>query len=124
MKKLTDTELEIMKIIWKYSKPLTSNEILAEIKEEHPWKLASLMTVLARMADKGYVYCDRSTRTNYYTALISENEYQVTESENFLERLFNRSAKNFIASLYQGEKMSEEEIQELKEYLDSLETRG
>lgn len=121
MKKLSDAELEIMQVLWSHSEPLTSNQILSEMGETRNWKLASLMTVLARMAEKDAVYCDRSTRTNYYTALVTEDEYKLTESETLLERLYNKSAKNLIACLYQGKKMSKENIKELREYLDSLE---
>ncbi len=121
MKKLSDAELEIMNVLWSHDKPLTSNQILDEISGKRNWKLASLMTVLARMGEKGAVYCDRSTRTNYYSVLVSEEEYKLTESETILERLYNKSAKNFIACLYQGKKMSKESIKELREYLDSLE---
>ena len=121
MKKLSDAELEIMRVLWSHNTPLTSNEILNEIGTSRSWKLASLMTVLARMAEKEAVYCDRSTRTNYYTALVTEEEYKLEESETFLERLYDKSAKNLIACLYQGKKMSKENIKELREYLDSLE---
>lgn len=121
MKKLSDSEFEIMKILWSRDSAMTSNEILEEIKAHRDWKLASLMTVLARMDEKGYVYCDRSTRTNYYHAVVSEEQYKVNESEQFLDRLFNRSATKFIASLYEGKKFSAEEISELRAYLDSLE---
>ena len=100
---------------------MTSNQLLDEIGDTRNWKLASLMTVLARMAEKGAVYCDRTTRTNYYTALVSEEEYKLTEGTSFLEKLFHRSARDFIASLYQGKKMSSKDIQELREYLDTLE---
>lgn len=120
MKKLSDAELEIMQVLWSHTEPLTSNQILSEIGENRNWKLASLMTVLARMAEKEAVYCDRSTRTNYYTALVAEEEYKLMESETLLDRLYNKSAKNLIACLYQGKKMSKENIKELREYLDSL----
>ena len=123
MKKLSDAELEIMRVLWSHNTPLTSNEILNEIGTSRSWKLASLMTVLARMAEKEAVYCDRSTRTNYYTALVTEEEYKLAESETFLERLYDKSAKNLIACLYQGKKMSKENIKELREYLDSLEEK-
>ena len=102
MKKLSDAELEIMRVLWSHNTPLTSNEIFNEIGTSRSWKLASLMTVLARMAEKEAVYCDRSTRTNYYTALVTEEEYKLEESETFLERLYDKSAKNLIACLYQG----------------------
>ena len=120
MKKLSEAEFEIMQVLWRHKEPMTSNQLLEEMGASRSWKLASLMTVLARMAEKGAVYCDRTTRTNYYTALVSEEEYKITESASFLDKLFNRSARDFIASLYQGKKMSPGDIQELREYLDSL----
>lgn len=72
MKRMTDSEFDIMKVLWSREEPMTSNEILNAIRDSHNWKLASLMTYLARMVDKGYVFCDRSTRTNYYSAVISQ----------------------------------------------------
>lgn len=124
MKKLSEAEFEIIQVLWRHNAPMTSNQILDEIKDDRQWKLASLMTTLARMADKGAVYCDRTTRTNYYSALVSEDEYKVTEGTSLLEKMFNRSAKDFIASLYQGKQMSGKDIQELRAYLDSLEKKG
>ncbi|MDE5699848.1 MAG: BlaI/MecI/CopY family transcriptional regulator [Lachnospiraceae bacterium] len=124
MKKLSDSEFEIMKILWSRDNPMTSNEILDEMKGQRDWKLASLMTVLARMVEKGYVYCDRSTRTNYYSAVVGEEQYKVEESEQFLDKLFNKSATRLIASLYQGKRFSAEEIKELRTYLDTLEEKN
>ena len=111
MKKLSEAEFEIMQVLWKHNEPMTSNQILDEMGDARNWKLASLMTALARMAEKGAVYCDRSTRTNYYTALVSEDQYKVTEGTSILEKLFNTSAKDFITSLYQGKQMSQRDIQ-------------
>lgn len=121
MKKLSEAEFEIMQILWGHEEPVTSNQILSELEEKRSWKLASVMTVLARMAEKGAVYCDRNTRTNFYSAIVSEEEYKLAESDTFLERLYDKSAKNLIACLYNGKRMSKENIQELREYLDSLE---
>lgn len=121
MKKLSESEFEIMQVLWRHNAPMTSNQLLEEMGDNRNWKLASLMTVLARMAEKGAVHCDRTTRTNFYTALVSEEEYKLTEGTTFLEKLFHKSARDFIASLYQGKKMSSEDIRELREYLDTLE---
>lgn len=121
MKKLSESEFEIMQVLWRHNAPMTSNQLLEEMGDNRNWKLASLMTVLARMAEKGAVHCDRTTRTNFYTALVSEEEYKLTEGTTFLEKLFHKSARDFIASLYEGKKMSSKDIQELREYLDALE---
>ena len=96
MKKLSDSEFEIMKILWNRDDAMTSNEILDGMKGQRDWKLASLMTVLARMVEKGYVYCDRSTRTNYYNAVVGEQQYKVDEGEQLLDKLFHRSITKFI----------------------------
>lgn len=121
MKKLSDSEFEIMKVLWGRDTPMTSNEILTELKGQYDGKLAALMTFLARMADKGYVSCDRSTRTNYYSALISQKEYQVQESRTLLEKLYDNSATKMIAQLCKTNSISQKEIVELREYLNSLE---
>lgn len=124
MKKLSEAEFEIMQVLWQHNEPMTSNQLLEEMSDNRNWKLASLMTVLARMAEKGAVHCDRSTRTNYYTALVSEEEYKITEGTSILERLFNKSAKDFITMLYQSDRMSDKDLRELREYLDTLENKG
>lgn len=123
MKKLSDSEYEIMKLLWSRETPCTSNEILEGVKEKLDWKLASIMTALARMVDKGYVSCDRSTRTNYYSAVVSEEQYKMEESESLLEKLYDKSTTKLITSLYKGNKISEKEIKELREYLESLERK-
>lgn len=121
MKKLSDSEFEIMKVLWSRNEALTSNQILDEVKGKLDWKLASLMTALARLVDKGYVYCDRSTRTNYYSTVISEEQYKIEESESFLEKLYDKSTTKLVASLYKGSRLSKKEIEELRKFLGSLE---
>lgn len=124
MKRLADSEFEIMKVLWRMKNPLTSNEILEELKGNRNWKLASLMTVLARMAEKGYVYCDRTTRTNYYSAIVTEESYKIEESETFLQKLYDKSLSRFVAYMYHGKKLSNQDIKELREFLDSLERKN
>ena len=123
MKKLSDAEFEIMNVIWKANGKLTSNQILEEMGNERNWKLASLMTVLSRMAEKGYVHCDRSTRTNYYTALISEEDYKLQESTGLLDRLYDNSVQKMVAGLYKGKKVSNKDLEELKDFLNSVEPK-
>ena len=124
MKKLTDLEFKIMKVLWSREDPMTSNEILDRVRDKYDGKLSSLMTFLARMVDKGYVYCDRSTRTNYYSAVVSQDQYKTQESESFLEKLYDNSATKLIAHLCKGKKISQKEIRQLRDYLDSLGREG
>ncbi len=120
IKKLGDAELEIMMALWEESEPVTSGHILERIRGKRNWALSTLMASLERLADKGYVHCDRSTRTNLYSALIGAEEYKSTESKNFLSRLYNSSISRFVAGLYSSKSLSDEDIDELRAFLDSI----
>ena len=60
---------------------------------------------------------------NLYTPLISQEEYQQSESKSVLEKLYGNSLKKFVASLYQGKKMNEDDIKELHDFLNELEEK-
>ncbi len=121
LKKLGDAELEIMQVIWNSENPVTSNYILSELQERRSWQLSTLMTSLARLADKRFINCDRSTGRNLYTSIISENEYKTGASKHFLEKLYNNSLQNMIAALYSNKEIKSSDIQELRNFLDKLE---
>ena len=121
IKKLGEAELEIMQVIWDSGYPVTSNYILKELQGRRKWQLSTLMTSLTRLSDKGFVSCDRSTGSNLYTALISENEYKAGASRHFLEKLYNNSIRNMVATLYSNQTIKDADIEELRNFLDKLE---
>ncbi len=122
-KKLGEAELEIMQAIWDSGKPVTSNYILKQLQGRRRWQLSTLMTSLARLADKGFVHCDRSTGSNLYTPVIPENEYKVGASRHFLEKLYNNSVQNMIAALYSSRTIKNSDLEELRNFLDQLEDK-
>lgn len=121
LKKLGEAELEIMQVIWDSREPVTSNYILKELQGRRKWQLSTLMTSLARLSDKGFVSCDRSTGSNLYTAVIPENEYKAGASKHFLEKLYNNSIQNMVAALYSNKTIKDSDVEELRNFLDKLE---
>ncbi len=121
LKKLGEAELEIMQVIWDTENPVTSNYILKELQGRRKWQLSTLMTSLARLSDKGFVRCDRSTGSNLYTSVISENEYKAGASKHFLEKLYNNSIQNMIATLYSNKAIKNSDVEELRKFLDEME---
>ncbi len=117
-KKLGDGELEVMQAIWDAGKPVTAGSIIDRVQETRTWGLSTLMTVLSRLIEKGYLVVDKSTRNNIYSAVISEEEYKTKESRSFFKKLHNNSLSSFVACLYDGEKLSENDIEELKRFID------
>lgn len=124
LKKLGEAELEIMQVIWNSHAPVTSSQILKELQERRKWQLSTLMTALSRMADKGFVSCDRSTGTNLYTPLVPEDDYRTTESKNLLEKLYNNSIQSMVATLYNNHALKSSDVEELRKFLDELEDEG
>ena len=117
-KRLGEAELEIMQILWSAQAPLTARQILQQLGDRRTWALSTLMTALARLGEKGFVRCDRSTRTNLYTPTLSA---QAQEGQSFLARLYGNSLPSLVASLYDSRAIGKAELQELRDYLDHLE---
>lgn len=120
-KKLGEAELEIMQVIWNSDSPVTSNYILKALQESRKWQLSTLMTSLTRLSDKGFVNCDRSTGTNLYTSIISEDDYKTKASRHFLEKLYNNSIQSMVATLYNSKAIKPSDVEELREFLNQLE---
>lgn len=122
-KKLGDAELEIMQVIWSKEGAVTASYILKELKDRRPWQLPTLMTSLSRLGEKGFVNCDRTMGVNLYTPLVSENDYKAGASASFLQKLYNSSLRNLVATLHGNKMLGSNEIAELREFLDELESK-
>lgn len=121
IKNLGEAELEIMQVIWESGSAVTSNYILKELQGLRKWQLSTLMTSLSRLADKGFVVCDRSTGSNLYSAIITENDYKARESRHFLNKLYHNSVQNLVATLYGNKIIKDSDIAELRDFLDQME---
>ena len=117
MKRLPDSELEIMMIIWDYNKPVTRFEIEERMEKGKKLSPTTILSFLSRMQEKGFVEVRKSGKNNVYLALVEREDYRKVESRNVLKRLYQNSARNFLAALYDGESLSGEDLRELEEYI-------
>ena len=114
MKRLPDSELELMMIIWDFDKPVTRFEIEERLGEGRKITATTILSFLSRLQEKGFLAITKEGKNNVYSALIERDEYIQKESRNILERLYQNSAKHFLAALYDGDSLSEEELKELE----------
>lgn len=122
LKKLGDGELDVMLAVWELWKdgnPITSSEVMERLAEKRSWAITTLMTVLARLVEKGYLSCDRSTRTNLYSPLVAEQEYKEQESRSFLSRMYHGSLPGLVSSLYQSGAVNDEDLEELRRFIEN-----
>ncbi len=119
--RLPDSELDIMLVLWNYEPPMSRLEIERVVNQKKALASTTILTLLSRLEKKQFVSVRKEGKVNYYTPLISQEEYQQNESKNVLEKLYGNSLKKFVTSLYQGKKMNQEDIQELSEFLKEME---
>lgn len=118
MKRLPDSELEIMMIIWELDKPVTRFEIEDRLDEERKLSPTTILSFLSRLQEKGFLKVQKTGKNNVYIVQVDKESYMQKESKNILKRLYNNSAKNFLAALYDGDNLSEEDVNELMNYLN------
>ena len=118
IKKLPDAELEVMQAIWSYKSPVKRSEIDEILKETHPMAQTTLLTLLTRLSDKGFVKIVKENRVSEYVPLIKESDYIKEQSKTFFHKLCKGNI-NVFASALCSDVLSEDDIQELKEWLES-----
>jgi len=121
IKKLPEAELQVMLAVWKCDAAFSASEVLRILEKNYV--LPTLMTVLSRLIKKGYLSLEKQGRNNVYRALVSEQEYRQLESRSLLQTLFQDSVKNFVTALYDGKELGQDEVAELKSFLDGLENK-
>ena len=123
IKRLPDSELEIMLIVWKTNPPVSATYILDRLKSQRKWSLQTLFTVLSRLTEKGFLSCEKQGRSNLYHAIVEENAYKQLEGKSVLERVYGNSFKNLVVSLIGGDVINKNDLAELRDYLNRLEEK-
>lgn len=117
VQKLSDTEMEVMEVIWECTPPVTSTELLRLFAQRgREWKGQTISTFLSRLVDKGALSATKHGRTNKYIPRISLEDYKLIETKSVLDGLYQGSVKNLISALYDGDKLSNQDIAELKKW--------
>ena len=117
MARISDSELEVMRILWRENRPLSYTEIRTELMHTTDWKKSTIQTLVGRLRDKGII----SAQEHYvalYTPNITEEEYVQTEGQSFINKLFGGSAKKMVAALYNGGKLDASDVDELRDFFD------
>jgi len=117
---ISESELEIMKVIWKAKKPITSLDIGKEV-EGKSWKKTTIATFLTRLLEKGALTAEKKGKLYYYTPLITEKEYKKSQTKSLIKSLYNGSAKEFALAFFRDQQLSQEDIKELRAIFDTTE---
>jgi len=116
--RLPDAELEIMKVVWQNGGGVTSSDVSQALKGSKDWAITTILHFLARLVDRGYLTVERIGKANVYSPLVAKADYLESEGKSLLERLYGNSLKDLVISLYDGNAISADDLEELRRYLD------
>ena len=117
MQRLPDAELEVMQALWAQKVyPVSSAEIMEGLGGKR-WRLATLLKLLSRLEERGFVRREKEGRSNLYSPLAGREDYLAAESRSCLERLHGGSLPSLVAALVESHAISEADVEELADIL-------
>lgn len=116
---MTDHRLGAMEarfadIIWA-NEPVSSGELVRLCEGELQWKKSTTYTMLRRLCERGIFKNSGGT----VTALMSKSEWGAVQGEQFLNDSFNGSLPKFLAAFTRRKKLSDREIDEIRQLIDA-----
>ncbi|MGN0621712.1 MAG: BlaI/MecI/CopY family transcriptional regulator [Porcipelethomonas sp.] len=117
-KRLPDAELDIMNYIWEQNKAVSSADILEGLKNRRKWTLATVLNLLARLSDKGFVESEKQGKFKMYSHIVNRDEYLSQESKTILDHVYNGSVSRMISALCDSTDLTQDDILSLKAFID------
>ena len=112
--KISDSELEVMKVLWRAEAALPVTEIREALQRSRGWEATTVKTLVSRLVSKGVVLQEKR-KVFYYSPLLSEADYNAWATDNLIRRLYNGSARELVAALVHSEGLTRSDIDELRE---------
>ena len=112
--KITGSELEVMKLLWRAEDALPVTEIREKLQASKGWEPATIKTLISRLVTKGAVRQEKR-KVFYYSPLISEKEYSAWATGDLISRLFNGRVQDLVAALVNSDDLTQDDLDELRQ---------
>lgn len=117
IQQISDAELQLMKIIWGRGGTALYAQIMEDLTAAgSTWQKNTIITLLSRLVDKGLLKTNKIGRRNEYTAIVSETDYQTTQTKKLLDKLYEGNVKGLVATLIQSEMLTPKDYEDLKKF--------
>ena len=117
--RLGEVEARFADIIWKHE-PLGSGELVRLCEDELGWKKSTTYTVLKKLCGRGIF----RNEGGVVSSLLSREEFYAAQSEEVVEESFSGSLPAFIAAFTSRKRLSDEEVEEIREMIVSYGAKG
>ena len=112
--KVSDSELKILKVMWQNGGAMKLRDIRKTLTPITGWEGVTVKTLLYRLVEKGVVKSEKR-EAFYFSPLIDELEYNEYATGLFVEKLYDGNVKSLVAALIDGDKLTDADIQELRD---------
>ncbi len=114
---ISESELVLMKIIWKNGGAALYSLIMEELEQDgSEWKSNTVLTLLSRLVEKRFLKVKKIGRKNEYVAVVKEPDYQAMQTHSFLDRVFGGNVRNLVSTLLRQDILSADELAEIEEF--------
>ena len=103
--KVHESEYRFCLILWEHE-PIRSKELVRICQEQLGWKSTTTYTVLKRLSERGVL----KNENTIVTSLVSKDEVQAAQIDEFVEKKFAGSLPAFIAAFTKHQRLSEQEL--------------
>lgn len=117
---LTESQLEIMNVVWD-KKEATVTEVWEEISAKREVARNTVMTLMMRLEEKGWLKHRTVTPTYIYSATRLKSESSANIISGVLDNVFAGSTENLVMSLLNHKKVSRKELTRIKEIINQAE---
>ena len=111
--KISDSELEVMKVLWRAGDALPVTVIREALQKSCGWEPTTVKTLISRLLAKGAISQEKR-KVFYYAPCISEREYNQWATRSLISRLYHGSARELVAALVDSEGLTQDDLDELR----------
>ncbi len=119
-RRISDAELQVREVLWASDQPLTATEVADRVDPDRDWSLATVKTMLSRLAAKGALSHREDGRRYFYSAAIARDSYVGLESRRFVDRLFGGRLSPLVARLAEEDQLDDDDIAAIEAILKEL----
>ena len=112
--KISDSELEIMQLLWRSPRALPLSEIRKSLQNSVGWEATTIKTLLQRLVSKNAVLQEKR-EVFYYSPLVGEEDYSSWATAKLVKRLYHGRARDLVAALVSSEELTKGDIDALRE---------
>lgn len=121
---LSDAELEVLKALWDLG-PTSVREVMNHLHAQgRELAYTTVLTFLTRLKAKKYVTSKKSGQAYIYKARVTREKVTGSRLSSLIEQLFDGASAPLVLHLVQSNKLSPDEIGELRKMLDDLDDQS